>query len=258
MNNSSIFDVPVCSSAVATMLTSAIAFVSLAAFFGNSLVTLTFLMKSTLRTSTNYFIVNMAISDLMSSSTSLPLAATEGLLSKEHAISGSVASFVCKLGLYSRAVSQTVSVESLLLIVVDRYIAIVLPFKAIHVSQRLRAAILFFTWVFALLFVLPYIQYTKIVRDGPHTLCRFAWKERNRTVFHAVLFLMFYCLPLISIIVLYSRIMKKLRQVRPGEREQENTRTRNLRQNRIVMKVFIWIVSAFFICWTPLCVYVVL
>lgn len=258
MNNSSINDLPMCSSAVATILTSAISFVSFAAFVGNSLVTLTFLINSTLRTSTNYFIVNMAISDLMSSLTNLPLAATERFLSKEHNINGTVATFVCKLGMYSRAVSQMVSVQSLLLIVVDRYIAIVLPMKAIHVPKRLRAALLLFTWLFSLLIGIPYIQATKIVRDGSHTLCRFSWTERNRSVFHSVLFLIFYCLPVVSIVILYSRIMNKLRQERPGEREQENTRTRNLRQNRIVMRVFVWIVSTFFIFWTPLCVYVVL
>ena len=68
----------------------------------------------------------------------------------------------------------------------------------------------------------------------------------------------FYCVPLFSKIVLYSRIMKSLRQTTPGGEEQENVRIRKLHQNRIVMKVFIWIVSAFFICWTPLCVYIVL
>ena len=71
-------------------------------------------------------------------------------------------------------------------------------------------------------------------------------------------FLIFYCVPLFSIIVLYSRIMKSLKQTTPGDEEQENIRTRKLHQNRIGMKVFIWIVSAFFICWTPHCVYILL
>ena len=71
---------------------------------------------------------------------------------------------------------------------------------------------------------------------------------------YAVGFLVFYCVPLISIIILYSRIMKRLRQTRPGEEELESTRMTNLKQNRIVIKVLIWIVSALLICWTPLCV----
>ena len=260
MNNSSsdaFVDLQTCSRIFSTMLTTAISFVSMAAFVGNCLVTITFLINTTLRTSTNYFIVNMAVSDLLSSSTNWPLSATDGLLSRKHVIEGSMAPFVCKLGMYSRVVSQTVSVQSLLLIVVDRYIAIILPFKAIQVTKRLRVALLLFTWIFPLLFGIPYTRLSKIVQEGRQTICSFSLSTMEKTIYYTVGFLTFYCVPLISIIILYSRIMKRLRH-RPGDEEQENVRIRNLHQNKIIMKVFLWIVSAFFICWTPLCVYLVL
>ena len=258
MNNSSTDDLSTCSSIASTMLTSAISLVSLTAFIGNSLVTVSFLRDATLRTSTNYFIVNMAVSDLMSSSTNWPLAATDSSLARKRTIDGSMASFLCKLGMYTRVVSQAVSIQSLLLIVVERYIAVVLPFKAIHVSKRLRAVLLIFTWIFPLLFGLPYVKSSEIIHEGHETNCSFTWVKMNRSVFYAVGFLVLYCVPLISIIILYSRIMKRLRQTRPGEEEQESTRMRNMQQNRIVMKVFVWIVSALLICWTPLCVYLAL
>ena len=221
-------------------------------------MTITFLRDTTLRTSTNYFIVNMAVSDIVSSSTNWPLAATDSSLAREYTIEGSMASFLCTLGMYSRVVSQAVSVQSLLLIVVDRYIAVVLPFKAIQVSKRFRAALLIFTWIFPLLFGLPYIKSSEIVPEGRKTACSFTWNKMNRSIYYAVGFLVFYCVPLISIIVLYSRIMKRLRQTRPGEEERENARIRNLHQNRNVMKVFMWIVSALLVCWAPFCVYLVL
>ena len=261
MNNSSsdaFVDLPTCSRIVSTMLTAAISFVSMAAFVGNCLVTVTFLINTTLRTSTNYFIVNMAVSDLLSSSTNWPLSATEGLLSSRHVIEGSMAAFVCKLGMYFRVVSQAVSVQSLLLIVVDRYIAIVLPFKAIHVSRRLRAVLLLFTWIFPLLFGIPYIGSSKIVQKGHQAMCSFSLNTMEKSIYYSAGFLTFYCVPLISIIILYSRIMKNLRQTSRGGKEQEYVRIRNLYQNKIIMKDFLWIVSAFFICWTPLCVYLVL
>ena len=72
-------------------------------------------------------------------------------------------------------------------------------------------------------------------------------------------FTIFYCVPLISTIILYSPIMKCLRKPRPVEaEEEEHTRMRSMQQNKTVMKVFVWIVSAFFICWTPLCLIIVL
>ena len=263
MNNSStdaFEDVFTCSHAVSTVLTSVISFVSIVAFVGNSLVTITFLMNASLRTSTNFFIINMAISDLLSSLTNWPLYATEGSPLKNNVIEGSMATFVCKFGHYSRAISQAVSVQNLLLIVIDRYIAIVLPLKSILVTRRFRAALLSFTWIFSLLIAFPYAWTSKIIKEGHQTHCRtFAsWSKMEQSVFYSVGFFIFYCVPLFSIIVLYSRIMKSLRQTTPGGEEQENVRTRKRYQNRIVMKVFIWIVSAFFICWTPLCVYIVL
>ena len=262
MNNSTTDDLPTCSHIISTILASTISLVSVASFIGNSLVTITFLMDTSLRTSTNYFIVNMAISDLLISLTNWPLSATEGILPRKHMIEGSTATFVCKFGHYFRAISQAVSVLSLLLIVVDRYIAIVLPFQSILVTSRRRAAFLLFTWIFPLLIAFPYVWTSKIVIEGHQTDCRtfVSWNKIERAVFYAVGFLIFYCVPLISIIVLYSRIMKSLRRARPGEEGQkrQNTKKRSLHQNRIVMTISICIVSAFFLCWTPLCVYIVL
>ena len=55
------------------------------------MIIITFLKTSTLRTSVNYLIVNMAISDLISAATNWPLASTEGLLSTTLVIGGSTA-----------------------------------------------------------------------------------------------------------------------------------------------------------------------
>ena len=264
MNNTSSYGfehLSECSSSDSTILTSTISIVSIVAFVGNTLVILTFLQSPTLKTSTNYFIVNMAISDLLSSSTNWPLYATEGVQYSKPAIDGSTAVFVCKLGLYFRAVSQAVSVQSLLLIVVDRYIAIVLPFKSILVTARLRTALQLFTWVFALSIASPYASSSQIIQENHQTFCRsFAfWGKKEQFILYVGGFAIFYCAPLISTIILYSRIMKCLRQTRPVEtEEEERTRMRNMQHNKNVLKVFVWIVSAFFICWTPLSLYIVL
>ena len=92
----------------------------------------------------------MAVSDILSSSNNWPLYATEGIIIRKPMIDGSVATIVCKLGHYLRAVSLAVSLQSLLLVVVDRNIAIVLPFKAIYVRIRLRAALLLLAWILPL------------------------------------------------------------------------------------------------------------
>ncbi|XP_078370205.1 allatostatin-A receptor-like [Oculina patagonica] len=262
MNNASSHDFmghSTCSQVVLTTLAAAISFVSIFAFAGNILVTVTFLMNATLRTSTNYFIVNMAVSDLLSALTNWPLYATEGMLSKKHLIDDPVATIVCKMGLYSRVVSQAVSVLSLVWIVVERFIAIVHPFKALMLTRRLRTVLLVLTWIIPLLIGFPYIPFSIIVKQGQQTYCRFLWGKKELAIYFSAGFVLCYCVPLISIITLYSRIVKCLTRSRPAaDKMHENTRIRKSQQNMIVMKVFISIGIVFFLCWTPLCVFLLL
>ena len=98
---------------------------------------------------------------------------------------------------------------------------------------------------------------SEIVRENRQTFCRFRGTLAFRYIFQGVLGLLFYFIPLVSITILYSKIMKSLRQACLAEIEQ-NALQRNVRQNRIVMKTFVWIVVTFFTCWTALIVYIVL
>ena len=260
MNNSSIDNFE-CSQIISTTLTAVISFVSILALLGNLLVTVVFVMNTTLRTSTNYFIVNMAVSDLLSTLTNWPMYATDGMLSRKYVIEDSMATFVCKFGMYSRAVSQAVSILSLVLIVVDRFFAIVRPFQARRVTKRLRTVLLSFTWIIPLLVLFPYVWFSKITQEGLQKVCKFSssWNALELSAFYTVGLLVLYFGPLILITILYSRIMKCLTRARPlDETCQHSIRIQNRQQNQIVMKVFISIVIAFFLCWTPLCVYILL
>ena len=265
MNNfsseTSLGETATCTQIVFTLLTAVISFVSISALFGNILVTATFLMNATLRTSTNYFIMNMAVSDLLSSSTNLPLYATEGTLSGKHLMADSVATVLCKLVLYVRCVSQAVSVLSLVWIVVERFIAIVYPFKAVMLTRRLRVVLLIITWIIPLLIGFPYICFSNIVKEGRQRYCRFLWGKKELYVYFTTGFVALYCAPLISIIILYCRIMKCLARSRltcTTDVAREDMRIRNRQQNMNVMKVFISIVTVYFLCWTPLCVFILL
>ena len=263
MHNNASFDAfvgrPTCFQIVTSTLTAVISLVTISAFAGNILVTIAFFKNATLRTSPNYFIVNMAVSDLFSALTLWPLYATEGMLSKKQLIDEPMASVVCKLGLYSRSVSQLVSIVSLVLIVVERFIAIVHPFQVKRFTKRLRAVLLILTWIVSLLVGIPFIPFSKTVQQGQQMFCRFSWGEKELSIYIPTGFVLFYCVPLTTIVVLYSRIMKCLRHSRPTAYEaQESTASRNRKQNMAVMKVFLSIVIVFFLCWTPLCVYVLL
>ena len=263
MDNNASFDAfvgrPTCFQTVTSTLTAVLSLVSISAFVGNILVTVAFFRNASLRTSPNYFIVNMAASDLVSALTIWPLYATEGMPSRKKLMDEPMATVLCKLGQYSRSVSQLVSIVSLVLIVVERFIAIVHPLQVKKFTKRLRAVLLILTWIISVSVAIPFVPFSKIVQQDQQMFCRFSWGKNELSIYLPTGFVLFYCVPLITIIVLYTRIMKCLRHSRPTACElQENTRIRNRQQNMTVMKVFISIVIVFFLCWTPLCVYVLL
>ena len=71
-NSSHVGDEP-CSLVVSIVFTTVLAIISLVAFIGNILVMTVVYKTQSLRTSTNYYYVNMAVSDFLSSLTLWPL-----------------------------------------------------------------------------------------------------------------------------------------------------------------------------------------
>lgn len=246
-----------CSEMVSAMFTVSLSVISAVAFIGNTLVATTFIKTQSLRTSTNYFIVNMAVSDLLGPFFSWPLYASEGMLTTTVLINEPSATVACKMGMYFRIVSQVVSVLSLVLIAVDRFIAVVFPLKLTMLNVKVRVFFLSLTWLIPILGGLPYLLFARIIKVAPQTFCRFMMDEGALTIFNGAGFVLFYFIPLIMIIILYSVIKKALKRPRPGNLVKGQSVKRR-KQNQKIVKILVAIVSAFFVCWTPLCIYLLL
>ena len=131
------------SEATSTVFIAVLSAISFIALVGNFLVVITFFKTANLRTSSNYYIVNMAASDVLCSYFSWLVYATEGAITGRMWISDPLASVLCKIGIYVRVTSQIVSVLSLVAIAVDRYFAIVFPLRTTSMhKERVRFAIL--------------------------------------------------------------------------------------------------------------------
>ena len=269
MNNSTAFhhiSRTECPSVVPTTFSVVLSFNSLLALAGNLLVITSFIKTRHLKTNANYYIVNMAISDLVSVLLNWPLYATEGMLKAGGSLIAdpTIATIACKLGIYSRAVSYVVSILSLVLIAVDRFIAILFPLKAIKITRRMRKFFIFLSWSFPLLCFVPYFVHSQIVKTEQQTFCRNKMSGLALKIYHFLGFPVIYCVPLILILVLYPLIIKRLKRStqlnNSGDSERScniNTRKR-LRQNQNIMKIFGSIVLGFFTCWTPLYIYLFL
>ena len=266
MNNTSAVyspDQTRCSSSVSETVTVVLSTVSLLALMGNSLVILTFIKSVSLKNSSNYYIVNMAASDLVCVLLNWPLYATEGMLKPGGSLitNSAFATICCKMGIYSRSVSYVVSILSLMLVAVDRFIVTAFPLKALNISRKPRIFFLLISWLLPAISLVPYLFYTKIVEIENQTFCRNLTSGFFLRIYYAVGFVLFYCAPLISILILYPRIMKHLRTSRVKV-DNGGGRTalasKRLKQSRNIMKIFGSIVLTFFICWTPYYVYLFL
>ena len=237
--------------------TSILALITTVTFIGNLLIVAVFLKTPSLRTSTNYYIVSMAVSDFIGPFFIWPLYVSEGMLTRTIFIDGSSALAACKLGMYFRALSQTVSILSLMLITVDRFVAIVFPFKFAVMNRKIRMSLLVVSWLVPLLGVLPYALFSKITTVENRRVCRFIVSDEAKIGIHVNGIALFYFLPLITIIVLYSVMMIKLKKSTKNTNIQ--TRPQDIversKQNRKILKILIVIVIAFFVCWTPLSMY---
>ena len=120
----------------------------LCSLIGNTVIIIIFYRRKDLKKTTNYFIANMAISDLIFPLTAIPLSIVR---LETLPVSVSAGSIVCKLQIFLAGVSLTVSVESLVWIAVDRFIAVVFPIKVHRISTRFRRFAVTSTWIVAVL-----------------------------------------------------------------------------------------------------------
>ena len=148
--------------------------VALVSVIGNVLAITSFLKRKVLRTSTNYYITSMAVSDLL-------FVVTDGALYASSSLSSfviSLTSFGCKLGRYCTYVSYSVSVLSLVLITVDRFIATVFPMKVTMITRRARMFFILLTWLVPTGILVPLLYSAKVSEesDGPYR----PWNQYER------------------------------------------------------------------------------
>ena len=252
-----------CFSAVpSTVFTVALSLITITAVGGNFLLIAAFLRTSNLKTSSNWYIINMAISDVISVLLNWPLYVTEGMLKPGGSLitNQAIATFFCKLGIYSRAVLYVVSIESLVLISVDRFIAIVFPLKAIKITARVRKILLLLSWLFPVCGAIPYFYHSKILLEGRQTFCRNFMNTLLFKVYQFASFILFYFAPLVVLLVVHYIGFEHLKRrlVFEISSNEGSTHARRSKENQNILKIFRAVTLGFFMCWTPLYIYLIL
>lgn len=180
---------------------------------GNILVLVSFKINKKLRTANNYFLMSLAIADLMIGFISMPISTfyfiTENWL---------LGPMVCDLWLSLDYAVSNASVANLILISFDRYFSITRPltYRVNRTSRKVILAI-GISWILSFLvwtpFIIswPYIYGKRILDDS---LCKVQFLYTNKYLTLSTCFIAFY-LPVIIICAVYYRIWvkTKVRQI---------------------------------------------
>ncbi|KAF8794946.1 RYamide receptor-like [Argiope bruennichi] len=251
-----IVDAPTVPKAVEALMYIMYIVISVAAIGGNVIVCYIVFAYQRMRSVTNFFIVNLAVGDILMASLCIPFGFVSNLLLQYWPF-GAV---MCVVVSYAQAVSVFISAYTLVAISFDRYIAILYPLRP-RMTKLQAKLIIVLVWFVALLTPLPTAIMSKLEQPQDwidrnltdRFTCMEAW-ESNTQRYHYSMALMIlqYFFPLAVLIYTYTRIAIVVWGKRtPGE-AQDARDQRMAASKRKMVKMMITVVSVFTLCWLPL------
>lgn len=222
--------------------------ISLAAITGNGVVIYIIFAYKRMRTVTNFFIMNLAIGDILMACLCIPFTFVSNLILQYWPF-GPV---MCLVVSYAQAVSVFISAYTLIAISIDRYIAIIYPLRP-RMTKLHSKLIIIVIWVVALLTPMPTALLSKLLplpqnynssdsfANQPLLYhCTEDWsREDYRYYYSMLLMILQYAFPFSVLIFTYSRIAVVVWGKRPpGEAEDgRDARMAASKRKVIILKV---------------------
>lgn len=247
---------------IAVPVTAIYSIILVAGVLGNILVCIVIVRNASMHTSTNYYLFNLAVSDLVYLLFGLPFE----VILFWHQYPYLFGETFCWL---SRLIKDTCTFVSVLTIVafsIERFLAICYPLRVYVMCGLKRAVrIIIVIWTISAVCATPFglytdVHYLKFPKDyGPElkesALCRMI--DTPPIPIWELSAILFYILPLIFLVAFYTRIIVEI-QIRLKNRSgldlrhgSNSSHTRRAKSRRAVIKMLVVVVIMFFICWSP-------
>ena len=219
---------------------------------GNTVVGIIVYKTKTMRKPINFFIVNMAMSDLFLPIFLIPKV-IQTFYTDSWLIGGPLGQTLCKLSSFSPSVSTAISIHGLVLTAVDRFGAVVFPLRSPLISSKLCPFFILASWIVAIAVNSTEIFVLKLVEYPGELVCERHWNEvfgdssspENYFMSYIVVFIF---IPLVLIAILYIIIYLKLKSQKiPGE-QSANAEQQRQQRERNVLKMAIAILLGFAVC----------
>ena len=182
----------------------------LVSLVGNTFIAMIVFKTKTLRKPINFLIVNMAMSDML---VPIFLFPRELILTytRSWLMGGPLGQVLCKLSIYASYLSFTVSIQSLVLIAVDRFGAVMFPLRSPLINSKRCQFFILATWIIAIAIFCVNLFASKVIESPEGLACVADWKgalgeASSYKNFVLVMQVIIFYVPLVFITILYSAI----------------------------------------------------
>ena len=233
---------------------------------GNTLIIYVVRKSRNIQRNASYLILNMAVSDLFTPVFVIPTKIVQIILDIDEErwlITGLGGQITCKLLRFVLDIPLSVSTLTLVLIGLERFVAVVFPLRAKRITSRLRVALILSTWIISAVLYGPYFYIFKIVEDDSESYCIPSWEPAFEEPSTGKFYATFLCVALIIIpftllALIYTIIVLTLVRQRNALGDAVRGGVIRDKMNRNVLKMAVTIVVVFAICWGPLNIYMFL
>ncbi|KAH9489406.1 Somatostatin receptor type 2 [Bulinus truncatus] len=215
---------------------------------GNGLVIYVVLMFAKMKTVTNMYILNLALSDILFL-TMLPILAATAIV--KHWIFGFA---MCKIYFVMYSINLFGGAFNLCIMSADRYMAVCHPIRSLRYrTPRIALFLCLCIWSLAFLVMMPIILYSGTQGNkyfnGKYT-CTIRWPEnqaiQSDKAFIWYSFILGFAIPVSLISVFYVLVIVRLRQVGPAKKSKEKRKS-----HRRVTRLVLTVISVYIVCWLP-------
>ncbi|XP_019749306.1 melanopsin-A-like [Hippocampus comes] len=234
-----------------------ILFVGITGILGNFLVIYAFCRSRSLRTPSNIFIINLAVTDFFMCLTQAPVFFVTSMHKRWI-----FAKKGCELYAFCGALFGICSMMTLMVIAVDRYVVITRPLASLGAMSRRKAlSIVAVAWLYSMGWSLPpFFGWSAYVPEGLMTSCSWDYMTFTPAVrsYTMLLFTFVFFIPLIVIIFCYCCIFRAIRHTTrafekincEGTRESAK-RFHKMKSEWKMAKIALIVILLFIISWAP-------
>uniref|UniRef100_A0A3P8VJT6 Opsin 4b n=1 Tax=Cynoglossus semilaevis TaxID=244447 RepID=A0A3P8VJT6_CYNSE len=231
--------------------------VGITGVLGNFLVIYAFCRSRSLRTPSNIFIINLAVTDFLMCFTQTPIFFINSM--HKRWIFGGKA---CEIYAFCGALFGICSMMTLMVIAVDRYMVITRPLASLGAMSRRKAlSISAVVWLYSLGWSLPPLfGWSAYVPEGLMTSCTWNYMSFTPSArsYTMLLFTFVFFIPLFIIILCYCSIFRAIRdttraitKINSGGTRDSAKKIHKMKSEWKMAKIALIVIFFFVISWAP-------